>query len=237
MILKDASPPGSDNHLAFLGHSSYTWSVPIALHLLQSIAERFGLLNRSVREAVAKHIARDRNSGPWILAVCNRMSRLTARLLRLIAQTEAGTLPKPRKRPARNPEPAAKPEAPTKQPDTSPTPKLSRAFGWLGRTVWEARVSGSQLTFLLDQPEVQAFLQATPQAGRVLRPLCQMLGVTLPPVLQLPVRPRRPRPPRPKRPRPGAPHYEQPLGWERYGFSEPWRAGPPPRTRRSRKPA
>ena len=217
----------------------YICSVPIALLLLQSLADRFGSLSRALKESVAKHIAKDRNSGPWIVEVCTRVSRLTARLLRLLAQLEAGTLPPPRKRPKRAPTPKleAKPEA---DPPARPArPKLSRAFGWLGRTVWEARISGSQLRTLLAEPEVQELLAATPQAGRILRPLCQMLGVELPPVLQLPARPRAKRPSRarPKRPRPPAIHYEQPLGWERYGFSEPWRPGGPPRRRPARKTA
>ena len=218
----------------------YICSVPIALLLLQSLADRFGSLSRALKESVAKHIAKDRNSGPWIVEVCTRVSRLTARLLRLLAQLETGTLPPPRKRPKRAPTPKleAKPEADL--PARPARPKLSRAFGWLGRTVWEARISGSQLKTLLDEPEVQEFLAATPQAGRILHPLCQMLGVELPPVLQLPARPRAKRPPRPKRARPKRPRppailYEQPLGWERYGFSEPWRPGGPAPRKRARK--
>src|SRR6185312_10282095 len=54
------------------------------------------------------------------------------------------------------------------------------------------------LQALLDDPEMRALLAASPQAGRILRPLWRKLSTyPLPPVLRLP-----PRPPRPRRPRP-----------------------------------
>jgi hypothetical protein len=50
------------------------------------------------------------------------------------------------------------------------------------------------LQALLDDPEMRALLAASPQAGRILRPLWRKLSTyPLPPVLRLPPRPRRPR--------------------------------------------
>ena len=46
-----------------------------------------------------------------------------------------------------------------------------------------------------------ALLAATPALGRLLRPLCRMLGVVVPGTPPAPERPRAPRPPRPPRPR------------------------------------
>jgi hypothetical protein len=58
------------------------------------------------------------------------------------------------------------------------------------------------LQALLDDPEMRALLAASPQAGRILRPLWRKLSTyPLPPVLRLPPRPRRPRPPRVTRPK------------------------------------
>src|SRR6185312_7001974 len=58
------------------------------------------------------------------------------------------------------------------------------------------------LQALLDDPEMRALLAASPQAGRILRPLWRKLTPDpLPPVLRLPPRPRRPRPPKPRQPR------------------------------------
>jgi hypothetical protein len=55
------------------------------------------------------------------------------------------------------------------------------------------------LQALLDDPEMRALLAASPQAGRILRPLWRKLSTyPLPPVLRLPPRPRRPRAVRPE---------------------------------------
>jgi hypothetical protein len=57
------------------------------------------------------------------------------------------------------------------------------------------------LAALLRDPETQAFHAAAPQAGRLLRPLCQALGVRQPDWLRRPPRPR-PAARRAPRPRP-----------------------------------
>jgi hypothetical protein len=57
------------------------------------------------------------------------------------------------------------------------------------------------LQVLLDDPEMRALLAASPQAGRILRPLWRKLTpYPLPAVLRLPPRPRRAKPPQPKPP-------------------------------------
>jgi len=53
-----------------------------------------------------------------------------------------------------------------------------RQFGWLVRAAsWHAAVYSGQLRLILDQPEMVALLRASPQAVRVLTPLCRMLAV------------------------------------------------------------
>jgi hypothetical protein len=61
----------------------------------------------------------------------------------------------------------------------------------------------SQLTCLLDQPDMGALIKAAPLVAHHLRPICRMLGVKPPPGLfpPAPFPPRRPKPP----PRPGRP--------------------------------
>jgi hypothetical protein len=69
----------------------------------------------------------------------------------------------------------------------------------------EAAAAGSQLRHLLADPEMAALIEAAPQMGRLLRPLCRSLGVRLPPGLLPPPRapkPRKPRSPQPPRPAP-----------------------------------
>jgi len=55
---------------------------------------------------------------------------------------------------------------------------------WPGRFAWLVRVAGyqaagygCQLRHILEQPEMVALLQATPQAARILRPVCRMLAI------------------------------------------------------------
>ena len=80
--------------------------------------------------------------------------------------------------------------------------RLPSRRGWLVRALgYEAAGYGSQLAALLAEPELQARLLAAPAAGRILRPLCRMLGVepvgALAPVAaDAPARARRVRPKR-----------------------------------------
>ena len=76
---------------------------------------------------------------------------------------------------------------------------------------WEAAAYASQLQHVLQDPDTQSALTDaiahSPGIARNLRPLCRLLGVPLPPCLQLPPRPRpqrksKPKPPRPERLRP-----------------------------------
>ncbi|MBC7634406.1 MAG: hypothetical protein H7251_02265 [Acetobacteraceae bacterium] len=58
--------------------------------------------------------------------------------------------------------------------------RLPTQRGWLVRELgWEAAGYGSQLAHLLAEPEMQALIVAMPGVGRVLRPLCRMLGYDL----------------------------------------------------------
>ena len=88
--------------------------------------------------------------------------------------------------------------------------RLPSGRGWLVRALgYEAAGYGSQLAALLAEPELQALLLAAPAAGRILRPLCRMLGVepvgALAPVAaDAPVQARRVRPKRVRIPLPGS---------------------------------
>ena len=60
-------------------------------------------------------------------------------------------------------------------------PALPRRFGWLVRLGgWQAAGFGSQLQTVLNTPDIDALLAASPQAVRLLRPLCRALAVDLP---------------------------------------------------------
>jgi hypothetical protein len=65
--------------------------------------------------------------------------------------------------------------------------RLPDGFAWLVRLAPEAACFGGQLRHLLSDPEITALLSAAPAMGRVLRPLCRMLGVELGPDLLPPL--------------------------------------------------
>ena len=51
-------------------------------------------------------------------------------------------------------------------------------FCWLVKMAgWQAAGYGSQLRAVLQTPEMVALLTASPEVGRVLRPVCRMLGI------------------------------------------------------------
>lgn len=158
-------------------------------------ARRFDLVLSGLVLLVA---ARFRTLGSHTVPLWTHLRRAIGRMDRLMARLAAGRL-----RPAR---PRLSPPAPLmpRPPVVSRTPGLPKTRAWLVRELgYMAAGYGGQLEFLLNDPETAALLAAAPSAGRILRPLCRMLGVTLPDFLQLPPRPPRPRPPRaPRPPRP-----------------------------------
>ena len=83
---------------------------------------------------------------------------------------------------------------------------LPRRFGWLVRAGrHQAALFGAQLQQALNAPEMEEMLAASPQARRILRPLCRALAVEMPGTLAPPrtaaterdAMPQRRKPPRP----------------------------------------
>ena len=141
-----------------------------------------------LRAVLAARAATDRALTALLVLVWSRLSRLQTRLERLIAHWRAGTLPKPCLARARQPRKA------------TPKPYLPTAPAWLvARVGYTAAAFGSQLQHALTDPEWADFLAAAPQANRLFRPLCRMLGIAPPIPLRRTPRPIRPAPPpRPK---------------------------------------
>jgi hypothetical protein len=144
--------------------------------------------------------------GPVWTLLWLRLHRLNNRLTRLYERWQTNTLPTPRKatqRPktVRTPPPQI-PEFPAPgMPLVNAPPRLPRGRGWITRRIPESGPSAGALHDLLQQPNTQEFVQAAPQAARLLRPLCHALGVDQPAWLKLPPRPRPPRKPRAAKPR------------------------------------
>ena len=126
----------------------------------------FSLLLTHLQAAIAARAARDRALTVLLVALWARIARMKARLERLVRLWRAGKLPMKR--------------APREPVARAPAQHLRIRFpttpGWLRRKLgYEVGAYASQLQHLLTQEECAAFLAAVPQAGRILRPLVQML--------------------------------------------------------------
>ena len=124
----------------------------------------------------------------WTL-LWTRIGRIATRFHALYESWRAGTLPKPR---------AARPGRPARPP----APRLPTRQTWVVAAIgYQAAGRASQLNALMAEPEFTDFIAAVPRAGRILRPLCRILGIPLPPSWHLPAKAT---PPRPARSRPTA---------------------------------
>jgi len=139
--------------------------------LCQAAAARLGV-RRTAREASAG-VSRPL-SGTLLILLWTRLRHVSQRLAALAARAAAGRAltRRPRSRHVAPPTPARRAPA--------PWPRLPRKFAWLVRLVPEAACYGPQLHHLLSEPEMAALLAASPQARRLLRPLCRMLAVAPP---------------------------------------------------------
>ena len=150
---------------------------------------RFGLLVERLRWTLADWVDRNPRKrdvlGPLALLLWKYLQRTTRRLAALHAQFAAGTLA-PRK--DRAPRRAAERAEWTSRGTPLPGGPVLARFG--------AGYLGAWLLALVDDPEMQALLAASPQAGRLLRPLWRRLtNDPLPAPLRLP-----PKPPRSEQP-------------------------------------
>ena len=111
-----------------------------------------------------------RLAGALVIAIWTRLHRISARF----GAVAATPLPPPR--PAR-PDPAPRAAAPHPAPSSRRPAAMPHGAGWLVRLMPGTAASRSQLEALLRDPEMAALLAADPRLGRILRPLCWMLGV------------------------------------------------------------
>ncbi len=135
-------------------------------------------------------------------AIWHRLTYFARRFSALAANP-----PKPRPNPPTVIASEAKQSITLASPNPQPvTPRriIRERKGWLFLLLPGYQVAGarSQLMHLLDDPDLIALLSENPSLGRVLRPMCHMLRISLPTHLKLERKPRKPRPARPRRPKP-----------------------------------
>ena len=152
-------------------------SAPISAPIRPPAARLANILDTLCR-AIADRGGRKLLAGPLVILIWSRLRRLSTRVLALAARIEAGT-----NKPARPRRKRAAPRA--KRPP--PPLRLPRGKAWLIRLArMESAAAASQLRTLLAQPDMQALAAADPRMGRLLRPLCHILGVTPTPEIAKP---------------------------------------------------
>jgi hypothetical protein len=176
---------------------------------------------------------------PLIILLWRQLRRLKLRFAAILARDHAGLPARSRSSFA-----SAKAGAPATPASRTPRPGPSAPRtpsewtrgprGWVAKCVSRAFFRAWALEEMLEEPELADLVAATPQLGRVLRPLCHMLAVKQPAWLRLPRLPRRPRryvakrhPPAPDWlvNEPGAILKPDGSVWMRFGSSTHWKPG------------
>jgi hypothetical protein len=146
---------------------------------------------------IARVAAQFRLLSPMLLLAWLRLRNTQARLDRLAIRWQQNRLHPTRKRlnAARKPRPIqpADPEHPRRTP---------QSHAWLIRLHQPLAQWAPRIDMLVNDPDIAALCAAAPQAGRLLRPLCRMFGLTPPSHILRPAAPRKPRPRKPKVPKP-----------------------------------
>jgi len=165
---------------------------------MYNIIESLTLIFAGLKQAIASNRHMPQSRIALLERVWLHVHGMRNRLERLYTRWRNGTLPKPGTRGRARATPA------TSRPAVA---RLPRGRGWLVRDTQAVVGARSQLAhFLATHPDIPAFLEAAPQAGRILRPLCRMLGIDLarPHGIEIPHLAAIASPP-PPRPRPIAP--------------------------------
>jgi hypothetical protein len=144
-----------------------------------SLSTRFFLLIKGLCEAICSRLAADQSDAVIIFLAWERLRRLSDRFESLVSGFcneggwgggSFGSWADP------------------------PTVRLPTKFGWFLQLVPEAAAYAGPVQEFLGDPRLPALLAEGPRAARILRPLCRMLGLPLPPELAPPPRPKRPKP-------------------------------------------
>lgn len=132
-----------------------------------TVAERLSLALDGLARSVAGRIVTGMMSAVMIVLVWQRVRRAERLIVGMLARFQAGTL-----RVSGSSRPAG--GAVGRRGGA----RLPQGFGWLLPLVpCEAACFAGQIRTMLAEPDMAALIAAAPQARRVLRPLCRMLGI------------------------------------------------------------
>ena len=133
-----------------------------------TVAERLALSLDGLARSVAGRVVTRLMSAAMILLVWRRVKRVEQRICWMLERFRAGTL---RVSVGGRSGGGGRRAAPVGR-------RLPLGFGWLLPLVpSEAACFAGQIREVLAEPEMVALIAAAPQARRVLRPLCRMLGI------------------------------------------------------------
>ncbi len=160
-----------------------------------SLTDRFAWLFDGLCKAIGAEAHKHRMEAALAWAVWNRVRVLGERFIALAARARAGTLtarrtPYPNLPPQGGTEREAQagaasgPAAGSRDARCGPTARLPREFGWVTTVLPRTGQFAGVLSWLLRDPEVAALVETAPEAGRILRPLCHLLGVQAPEFLR-----------------------------------------------------
>ena len=129
------------------------------------LARRFGLIMAGLAGLIAARMLRMPRYAGLIVTLWHRLQRAARRFERVVTRPVAV---------GRDARPAVVRAARVRKPEV----RLPQGHGWLVRVLgWEAAAYMSQLETLLATPGMDALAAGRPGVGRVLRPVCRMLGV------------------------------------------------------------
>ena len=149
-----------------------------------SVFDRLSADILGLRDAVVRRSVQAGQSVALVIEAWQMLRRLDARLASVVARYRAGKL-FTRLRKPRAPKPGdASPTSPPLRPK-----RLPRGFGWFAKLIRpDAFHLADQLSAAIIDPEMVQVIAAGPQAGRILRTMCRMLGTHAPSI----ARPKRP---------------------------------------------
>ena len=156
-----------------------------------ALGQRYKPHIEEIRAALAVLASLFRPIAPMLMLVFYRLYNTLARLDRLATRWQNNRLRRARKRPT-----------PERKPQAEPKPRTPSGHAWLIRLHQPLAQWAPRIELLVNDPEFIALCAAAPQAGRLLRPLCRMFGITPPAHIHRPPAPRKPRPKKPKAPKP-----------------------------------
>ena len=145
-----------------------TSAIPFGLpDTAPDLARRFAAIMAGLGALIARRFLKMPHLTGFTLLLWGRINRAVRRLHQALTQTPADR----RARPTRCDRAGGGRVRPV---------DLPRGRGWIVRELgWEAAAFLGQLEALLREVETRTALAAAPGAGRVLRPICRMLGVPL----------------------------------------------------------